>query len=175
MKMLLENCFVDKKLANGRPAGELILAPLHDCVLNGERVQKQTACIVFKGLFESYMNDESAFTSGSAIAFVGNGLKIGLTDCEFLMAIVSLLNAKSIEYVFHGAFVKCVPHFIKSIGVNMTGSNASNNNHRTMHLRASVTILTVVAHKAHGSRYAVEMIHAGHHDAVHAALDLLQR
>ena len=37
-----------------------------------------------------------------------------------------------------------------------------------------MTLLTVIARKALGSKYAVEMINAGYHKNLYAALDLLE-
>jgi hypothetical protein len=117
---------------------------------------------VLGGLNEAYMADESVVSHQHCLMMIMNGIKHGLTDCEFLMAIVSLMHAKSIEFVFGDIFVqKCVPYFIKSVRANLSGRNASDNEHRMQHLCASVTILALIAHKALGSRYAVEMINGG--------------
>ena len=92
---------------------------------------------------------------------VSLGIMHGVTDCEFLMVVVDLLNVHGIAKTMSiagGIFNKAMQHFIDSIAVNMQGDNAADRQHRDMHICASVTLLTVIALKVQGSDYATELI-----------------
>ena len=79
------------------------------------------------------------------------GVKSKIYDGEFLMAIVDLLNEHGLSITMGQCISKAVPHFIQSIGFNMTGQNADNKVHREQHICASLTLLIVLANSTYSA------------------------
>lgn len=115
------------------------------------RVARQSACTALKYLNAQYANDPDIVNVGHCLTMVLLGVKSKIYDGEFLMAIVDLLNEHGLSIAIGQCIFKAVPHFIQSIGFNMTGQNADNKVHREQHICASITLLTVLANSSYSA------------------------
>ena len=106
---------------------------------NGESNSRRTACHVLKELNKIYIDDPNFVNIIHCHTMASLGVKHGLTECEFLMGLVDLINSLGVETTVGEAFHKFLPHFVKSVEKNLKNE---------MDLSASITILTVLANMA---------------------------
>jgi len=119
---ILDSCFPNYVVGKTRPARDIIFDPLYEELKGGKnRIAKQTACHILRKLNEWYMDEPKVVDSLHCQTIAAVGIQFRVYDCDFLMALVELINAHGPKTTFGPNISKSVDYFLSSLKFNLTG------------------------------------------------------
>ena len=170
-KEIFDNCLRGYETIGGKPPRDIIYDPLLEELRGGKStVARQSASYVLRRLNEWYVKDSRVVDGLLCQTISAVGIQFKVYDCDFLMALVDLINHRGLFETLGVNISKASEYALNSLRFNYTGQNAVGKVQKDQNISASIVFLAVLANGLTGLDTTKEIASA-HHTLVLTALN----